>query len=392
MAHDSRGAPLKKGDRVFVEMEIVEEVTSDQGYCNAFCRAIVPDQRDRPPMAPPACMFNTRMLTKIGACLLLALLATGHRQQATGDDKDVPWKAKAEIARRGAHVEHVSGIAAEPTALIGELLAPPEDDSHKWHFTLVTTRGCKFCDQLRGDFLHAPVLQAWVNVEDYKKSWAHWQVVQIEDQSQAWRWKDFKPTQFPTLIVQPPVDRSWGDPHTIVFVQTGYDGKPDKLAAKLRAALDAYAKKIQPVHAAWKAAREAKLASQGSGFKGQGSGFRVQNSGGIQDAGGVAQPAAGGWNPPVTPPSPLGPPAPPQSYPPPPADPTTGGLALLLQLLASSLPSLGTILLLLTAVSNVWMLYRELAQKAGIKTILSDEQAAQLVELLKKLSGGDSKT
>ena len=27
-----------------------------------------------------------------------------------------------------------------------------------------------------------------------RKSWAHWQVVQIEDQSQAWRWKDFRPT------------------------------------------------------------------------------------------------------------------------------------------------------------------------------------------------------
>ena len=44
-------------------------------------------------------------------------------------------------------------------------------------------------------------------------------------------------------------------------------------------------------------------------------------------------------------------------------------------------------LLLLTAVSNVWMLYRELAQKVGVKLLLSDDQAQKLVELLPKLGG-----
>jgi hypothetical protein len=80
MSHDSRGALLKKGDRVFVEMEIVEEPSADEGYCNANCKTVVPHQADPPPMSPPGCVFNTRMLTRIGALLLvpiaLALAAT----------------------------------------------------------------------------------------------------------------------------------------------------------------------------------------------------------------------------------------------------------------------------------------------------------------------------
>jgi hypothetical protein len=72
----------------------------------------------------------------------------------------------------------------------------------------------------------------------------HYQVVQIEDQSQAWRWKDFKPKTFPTVIVQPPFDNSWGDPHTIVMLQEGYE-KPEKLAPKFRAAIDKYTAKVK---------------------------------------------------------------------------------------------------------------------------------------------------
>lgn len=297
-------------------------------------------------------------------------------------DKDVSWKAKDEIARRGAFVEYVNGIQQEPDALIGELLAPPEDDSHKWLFTLVTTRGCAHCDRLRGDFEHAPVLQAWVNVKDYKKSWAHYQVVQIEDGSQAWRWKDFKPTQFPTLIVQPPVDRSWGDPHTIVFLQVGYDGRPDKLAAKLRAALDAYAKKVAPQHSAWKRERAAKLAQAGRG------GFQ-------QAPQAPPAPVAGPFSPPVTPPSPL-PPAPPgpQNFPPDPT-PAAGSdlvMTLLVGLVKALFPSASTILLVLLTASNVWMAYRETAKQAGLQLLVDDATAQKIADLLKAAGGPNSRT
>src|SRR5438876_1423834 len=152
----------------------------------------------------------------------LVLLALSGSARAI--DKNVPWTAQAEISRRGAIAERVDGAedANNPTAAIAAAMQPPADDSYKWLFTLVTTRNCQWCEQMRRDFDNDPKLKAWVDTKDYAKSWAHWQVVQIEDQSQAWRWKEFRPTSFPTLIVQPPVNGSWGDSHTIVFAHQGY--------------------------------------------------------------------------------------------------------------------------------------------------------------------------
>lgn len=182
--------------------------------------------------------------------LLLGLLALTLPLAA--QDKDVPTQATDEIARRGDLVEHVDGFQSEnnPVDAIADALAVPQDDSNKWHITLVSTRGCASCERLKKDFESSPVLQSWVNVADYKKSWAHYQVIDIADPTQAWRWKDFKPTAFPTLIVQPPYDASWGDPHTVVYLKTGYDGKPDALAASMRGALEKYAVKMFPRHLA----------------------------------------------------------------------------------------------------------------------------------------------
>src|SRR2546423_3394382 len=173
-------------------------------------------------------------------------------------DKDVPWRAQAEIARRGGLVERVAGIvdAGDPLSAIALAMQPPEDDSYKWLFTLVSTRNCQWCEQARRDFENDPKLKAWVDTKDYTKSWAHWQVVQIEDQSQAWRWKDFRPTSFPTLIVQPPVNGSWGDPHTIVFAHQGYL-KPADLDAAIRKAIQLYATKSFSQRLAWESKKNA---------------------------------------------------------------------------------------------------------------------------------------
>jgi len=295
--------------------------------------------------------------------LIMLVCAAAIAQDA---EKDVPGKAQAEIARRGAMVERVGGIqdAGDPAAAISAAMQPPADDSHKWHFTLVTMRNCQWCAKLRADFENDPKLKAWVDTKDYTKSWAHWQVVQIEDQSQAWRWKDFKPTQFPTLIVQPPVNGSWGDPHTIVFVRQGYM-PPADLDAAIRKAIQLYAVKVFPRHLAW-ASKQGKTEMADAGFR----------SGGAEQS--------GGWTPPVTPPSPLPPlpNVPPQTYPPT-ADPSSpAGLTIPL-----SLPSLTTILLLLTAASNVWMLYRDLARQSGVRLLIDDQTADRIRRLIQTLAG-----
>src|SRR5262245_4987025 len=223
--------------------------------------------------------------------LMLAPLCTLSRAADAG--RNVPWQAQAEIARRGAMVERVDGFekVSDPLSAIASAMQPPADDSHKWVFTLVTLRNCHWCEQLRRDFENDPRLKAWVDAQDYTKSWAHFQIVQIEDQSQAWRWKDFRPTAFPTLIVQPPVNGSWGDPHTLVFSRQGYL-KPAELDATIRKAIQLYAAKAFPQRLAWE--------------KKQGERKQV-SAGGHEQAKTVE--TAGGWTPPVAPPVPL-PPAP----------------------------------------------------------------------------------
>src|SRR5439155_22610613 len=308
----------------------------------------------------------------IALLLLSAQMSCATWCAAAPADKDVPWRAQFEIARRGAMVERVDGIADvnDPLSAIALAMQPPEDDSHKWLFTLVTMRNCQWCEQARRDFDSDPKLKAWVDTKDYTKSWAHWQVVQIEDQSQAWRWKNFRPTSFPTLIVQPPVNGSWGDPHTIVFAHQGYL-KPADLDAAIRKAIQQYAAKMYPRRMAWEAKQgAAQLRLINAGFE-QGRG--VEQSG-------------GGWNPPVTPPSPLPPVPNYPSYPNvPPVSPSVGPDlgALLGQLLAGLFGGSGMANFLLLAIL-AWQIYRSFAKRERIPLLLDDATAAQLAEILQQ--------
>ncbi len=294
-------------------------------------------------------------------------LVTCHLLMAGDMERDVPRIAEAEIARRGAMVERVRGVESEGdvTSAIALAMQPPADDSHKWLFTLVTTKNCSWCDQLRRDFETDAKLKAWVNTKDHAQSWAHWQVVQIEDQSQAWRWKDFRPTSFPALIVQPPVNGSWGDPHTIVYVRQGYL-KPAELDAAIRQAIQLYSTKMHTRRLAWAV---------------QPTSYVATSEGGMRDE------HTGGWNPPVAPPAPL-PPVPvapnapniPPQYPP--AQPDVAGL--LFQLLGGLLggPALANFLLIAIL---AWQVYRGYAKREGIPLLVDDATAAQLTTLLQTL-------
>jgi hypothetical protein len=285
-------------------------------------------------------------------------------------EKDVPWRAQAEILRRGAMVERVNGVqgADDPPAAIAAAMQPPADDSHKWLFTLVTTRNCPWCEQARRDFESDSKLKAWVDAKDYAKSWAHWQVVQIEDQSQAWRWKDFRPTSFPTLIVQPPVNGSWGDPHTIVLAHQGYL-RPNDLDAAIRKAIQFYAAKAFSQRQAWED-RQRGIAQRAI------AGGMGQLRGGEQ---------GGGWTPPVAPPAPLPTLPPIPSYPNvPPSYPAPDVGSLLGQLLSSLFAGPTTANFLLLAIL-AWQIYRGVAKREGIPLLLDDSTAAQLVALLKSL-------
>lgn len=78
--HDSRGAELKKGDRVLIEAEIVQLSTGgDENYCCVDVKVITPDQPDKDKvMSPPQfSALSTRMLTKVGSALVLLFAIAG---------------------------------------------------------------------------------------------------------------------------------------------------------------------------------------------------------------------------------------------------------------------------------------------------------------------------
>lgn len=74
--HDSRGAELKVGDRVLIEAEITNLSTGgDENFCCVDVKVVTPDQPTKAAvMSPPSfSALSTKMLTKIGAAILLLL-------------------------------------------------------------------------------------------------------------------------------------------------------------------------------------------------------------------------------------------------------------------------------------------------------------------------------
>lgn len=141
--------------------------------------------------------------------------------------QNVPPRALEEIARRGDRVETVHFAGDED-------LAPPGDDSHKWFISVVASQNCGACVRLQNDFRTDPQLRKFAT------EWSHYNVFYAEDSTQSWRWRNVKIAVFPTILIQPPRDRSFGDPATVAVQINGYSGRPETLARKIRAGVRKY--------------------------------------------------------------------------------------------------------------------------------------------------------
>ena len=318
-------------------------------------------------------------MNNLGRLLLLCALSvaagappTFGQNPPAGESRDVPDIAVREIQRRGDLVQRVGGGHQSDTlTAFAEAMRPPADDSHKWFISVLTTKNCRYCDNLKRDFATSDHLKPFVDTEDHTQSWAHFNVYSSDDATQAWRFKDIKVTGYPTILVQPPRSGRFGDPKAVVLQKTGYDGDPKKLAETIRGGINTYLR-------TYVRQRQA-----------------VGRSGGMRDGGeaGIGQNVVG-YDPPFSPPPKNEPtpyyPAPanfPFDLPPGPTptpQPTVNPLGLLVSLLggmASSSGMTNVLLLVIAGLAGV----RTFRKATGQKLLLDDATYQAIVDTLKSL-------
>lgn len=113
--HDSRGAALKVGDRVFIEAEITSLATGgDENYCCVDVKVVTPDQPNKEKvMQPPSfSALSTKMLTKIGVALIaLFVFATFANAQTTVEEKIQAMKTELQGVKV-VMIEHGTQLSA----------------------------------------------------------------------------------------------------------------------------------------------------------------------------------------------------------------------------------------------------------------------------------------
>lgn len=177
------------------------------------------------------------------AASMLLLPFTLLAQTGATSSGVIPEVDMAEAMRRGSMVTQ-SGMgvrAADETAVI-KANAPPADDNNRWHITVFSSDNCPYCVKLKKDFETSPDLLAFVAAPEGSVPWAHFNVYNGNDATQQWRIKPYNITAYPTVVVQPPRDWSWGDPGTVICKIVGYDGNAKNLNRRISESVRAYAK------------------------------------------------------------------------------------------------------------------------------------------------------
>ena len=283
-----------------------------------------------------------------------------------GAQEAVPEVDQAEVLRRGDLVQVVGdGVRSHDHDVFAAAMGPPASDADKWFISVVSMQGCAGCEKLKKDWTTSPWLLALANPNDAKQSWAHYAIYDKDDRSQAFRFEGLKISTFPTILVQPPRSKRYGDPSIVVY-QGIYKGDPEKLAREITTAVRQYIQKLQapaPVRA--------------YGQNGVGA-----------DPPWQPVPRVDPWNPTpvpgpqfptVDPTIPPAPPAPPTPAPTPaPAFPWSAVLTLMTA--GFSLPAAVALV--------VWAVYtiRARRQAAGLKPIVDQATLDRVLEQLKKLA------
>ena len=174
------------------------------------------------------------------AGIVASLIIIGACCGATLDGVDV-----GEVYRRGDSVEYINGYQSEPSPAI-EAMAPPASDVDKWFVSVLTAPGCSGCKTLLKEWETNDWLLSIADPNDAQKSWAHFNVYDKSDRSQAFRFTTLKVTTYPTVIVQPPRTGKYGEPSTVVY-QGVYTGDSRKLAEAINSAIRLYVERVSEV-------------------------------------------------------------------------------------------------------------------------------------------------
>lgn len=171
--------------------------------------------------------------------------ATGF--QSAGDPLQVDT---AEVIRRGNLEEYVADGETRFSDQYGDYLvqiaAAPANDNNKWFISVITQKNCPACAKLKEAWKTDATLRAYAIPENPRESWSHFTVYDYNDPYQSWRWKKspsnpnpIEITAFPTIIVQPPRSKVYGDPQTVVLKYV-YEGSPQKFSEAVNTAIRAY--------------------------------------------------------------------------------------------------------------------------------------------------------
>jgi len=152
----------------------------------------------------------------------------------------------AEVARLGNTTQHINGgHQTNGTDAVIEAMKPPTSDVDKWFISVISTKGCQPCLELKKAWRSDPWLRALADPNAPKESWAHYCEYMIENKSQNWQFENVKFEAYPTVLVQPPESGKYGDSSIVVF-QGAYGGSPKAMAQRIVSTVKRYVRKIAP--------------------------------------------------------------------------------------------------------------------------------------------------
>lgn len=176
--------------------------------------------------------------------------ATKAADPADAKGGAVPEVDKDEVIRRGNLEEYVDGeskFSNEYGDHIAQIASTPANDNEKWFISVIAKKPCPACDALRAAWYgQDETLRAYAKPELPRESWAHFTWYNYDDPYQKWRWtktpqnpNPIEITAFPTVVVQPPRSKAYGNPQTVVLKYV-WDGDSAKLAQAINGSIRAY--------------------------------------------------------------------------------------------------------------------------------------------------------